>query len=110
MLLWQVTTGGRLNSASNNGHVDVVKLLLEKGADMAVANQGGWTPLNSASNNGHVDVVKLLLEAGADVAVASNDGWTPLNSASDSGHVDVVKLLLEAGAPNKTITLLHAIN
>jgi len=72
-----------LNSASSNGHIEVVKLLLEKSADVAVASNDGWTPLNSASNSGHVEVVKLLLKRGASVAVANNNGWTPLNSASD---------------------------
>jgi ankyrin repeat protein len=59
-----------LNSASNNGHVDVVKLLLEKGADWTVPNNDGWMPLNCASNNGHVDVVKLLFEKGADWTIS----------------------------------------
>jgi ankyrin repeat protein len=60
--------------ASNHGHVDVVKLLLEKGADMTVRNREGWTPLHSASNSGHIDVVKLLLEKDADVTVANENG------------------------------------
>ncbi|KAH8598510.1 ankyrin repeat-containing domain protein, partial [Bisporella sp. PMI_857] len=55
-----------LNSASGNGRVDVVKLLLDNGADAAIPNKDGWTPLNSASKNGHIDVVKLLLDNGAD--------------------------------------------
>lgn len=50
--------------ASSNGHVKVVKLLLEKGADIMVATNDGWTPVNAASSNGHVEVVKLLLERG----------------------------------------------
>ena len=61
-----------LNSASDSGHVDVVKLLLEKGADMTVTNNGGWTPLNLASGNGHVDLVQLLLEKGADPSGLTN--------------------------------------
>jgi predicted Fe-Mo cluster-binding NifX family protein len=76
----------------------VVKLLLEKGADVTVVNNRGGTPLISASYNGHIDMVKLLLERGADVTVADNVGWTPLNAASSRGHVDVVKLLLEKDA------------
>ena len=54
----------------------------ETGADIAIADIEGWTPLNSASLSGHVDVVKLLLEKGADVTAARTDGRTPLNSAS----------------------------
>ncbi|KAF6823075.1 ankyrin repeat domain-containing protein 52 [Colletotrichum plurivorum] len=87
-------------AASMNGHLEVVKVLLEKGADVSVANTNGWTPLHSAStsSNGHLDVVKILLEKGADVLVATNDGRTPLHSASSNGHLDVVKVLLASGA------------
>jgi ankyrin repeat protein len=84
--------------ASDTGHVEVVKLLLEKSADMSVASNEGWTPLSSASRSGNIDVVKLLLKKGADVTVANIGGWTPLYLASDGGHLEVVKLLLEKGA------------
>ncbi|KAF2469630.1 ankyrin, partial [Lindgomyces ingoldianus] len=66
-----------LCSASNNGHLEVVKLLLKKGADVAGANKVGCKPLYPASNNGHLEVVRLLLENGADVARANKNGWTP---------------------------------
>ncbi|KAH7016718.1 hypothetical protein EDB80DRAFT_747090 [Ilyonectria destructans] len=78
------------NIASNNGHLEIVKLLLERGADLAVANNEGWTPLNSAAKIGYLEVVKLLLERGADLAVASNKGWTPLNIASNNGHLEIL--------------------
>lgn len=45
----------------------MVRLLLEKGADVAVANNNGWTPLKSAANEGHLDVAQLLLEKGANI-------------------------------------------
>jgi ankyrin repeat protein len=70
----------------------VVKLLLEKGADVSVANMNRITPLNGASDRGHFEVVKLLLEKGADMTFPDNDGWTPLKSASSNGHVEVVEL------------------
>jgi len=87
-----------LQAAALNGQTLIAKLLLERGADVTVATQDGWTPLNSASDSGYIGVVKLLLEKGADVTVETNKGWTPLNSASSNGHVDVVKLLLEYDA------------
>jgi ankyrin repeat protein len=59
--------------ASNNGHLEVVKILLEKGADFTVATNHGWTPLHTASQKGHVEVVKLL-KKGANFTVANNNG------------------------------------
>jgi ankyrin repeat protein len=87
-----------LQAAALKGQTLIVKLLLEKGADVTIANREGWTPLNSASFSGHVKVVKLLLEKGADVTAVMTDRRTPLYSASFNGHVEVVKLLLEKGA------------
>eukprot|EP00731_Ephydatia_muelleri_P035116 Em0098g2a len=87
-----------LNAASDNGHLDVVKTLLEPGANINQANNDGCSPLYVASLKGHLDVVKTLLEAGANINQANKNGWSPLNAASDNGHLDVVKTLLEAGA------------
>ena len=53
-----------------NGHVEIVKLLLDKEADVNVADKEEWTPLHVASENGHVEVVKLLLDKEADVNAA----------------------------------------
>ena len=49
-----------------NGHEAVVKLLLEKGAELETKDKDyGRTPLLWAAENGHEAVVKLLLEKGA---------------------------------------------
>ncbi|KAF2720013.1 hypothetical protein K431DRAFT_192823, partial [Polychaeton citri CBS 116435] len=66
-----------LSSAAHSGFLEVVKLLLDKGADSSIASSRGWTPLNSAADEGHLDVVRLLLDNGADISTTSRDGWTP---------------------------------
>ena len=79
-----------LHWASKTGHIEVVRLLLEKGADV---NDILTTPLYWASTNGHVEVVRLLLKKGADVNAASQDGLTPLYKASIGRHIEMVKML-----------------
>jgi ankyrin repeat protein len=81
-----------------------VQLLLDKGADWAVASDDGWTPLNSALSQGYTEVVKMLLDKGADWIVANKGGWTLLYSASSQGHTEVVRLLLEANADMAMMT------
>ncbi len=51
--------------ASLRGNVDVVKLLLAKGADINAKTKGGQTALMAASSGGHQEVVNLLKAHGA---------------------------------------------
>ncbi|KAJ1328888.1 ankyrin repeat domain-containing protein 50 [Microdochium nivale] len=86
--------------ASYYGHRTVVKLLLEKGAEIeAKDSEYGRTPLSWAAKNGHEASVKLLLEKGADIEAKDSEyGQTPLSWAAENGHEAIVKLLLEKGA------------
>lgn len=54
-----------LTIAVYNGHVDVLKSLLEAGADANTTRGNGATMLLVATERGHLDIVKYLLEAGA---------------------------------------------
>ncbi|KAH8672580.1 hypothetical protein BGZ60DRAFT_373737, partial [Tricladium varicosporioides] len=67
-----------LHWASQNGHLEVAQLLLNKGADVKAAASNGGAPLHRASLNGHLEVAQLLLDKGADVKAPDSDGWTPL--------------------------------
>ncbi|KAI9770862.1 MAG: hypothetical protein M1839_003025 [Geoglossum umbratile] len=88
-----------LSLAAEMGHEAVVKLLLEKGAELESKCRSGRTPLLWAAERGHEAVVKLLLERGAELkSKDSYHGQTPLSWAAWGGHEAVVKLLLERGA------------
>jgi ankyrin repeat protein len=89
--------------ASREGHVGVVRWLLDKGAAMDERDRGGRTALCLACEYDHYPVVRLLLERGADPAIVSFEGCTPLMFASDQGHLEVVRVLL--GHPNGRATI-----
>ena len=74
------------------GHVDVARLLIERGAGVGQANDDGESPLLMACANGHVDVARLLIEKNADITQAVS-GFTPLDAAKHSGHAEIVRLL-----------------
>jgi serine/threonine-protein phosphatase 6 regulatory ankyrin repeat subunit B len=84
-------------SASLNGHVQVVKLLLKKHADVNIRSKVGWTALLLASENGFHEVVELLLKEDADMNVQV-DNFTPLIFASINGYYEVVELLINKKA------------
>ena len=93
-----------LHSAAENGHEEVVSLLLEASADKDAAISHGTTALHFAAGGGHVRVVRLLLESGADKDAAISDGWTALHWAAKNGLNEVVQLLLESGADKEAAT------
>lgn len=81
-----------LRCAAENGHVEVVRILLAAGADLSVRKDFA---LKWAARCGHLEIVQLLLDGGANVH-ADND--YSLRMAADSGFALVVGALLDAGA------------
>ena len=51
--------------AASEGHDEVVRLLLERGAEVDALRDSGWTPLTAAIYRGHEAVALILIEAGA---------------------------------------------
>ena len=82
-----------LRIASKEGHVELVEMLLNNGANVNAKNSYGVTALHIASREGHTDIVAMLLEKGADVNAKTNWGDTALMAASWKGHKEIVKLL-----------------
>ena len=72
-----------LNWASAFGQIEIMKLLLERGADVNArdSTREGRTPLHRAAANGHVEAIKLLIEKGGDVYSFDNTWSTPFTRA-----------------------------
>ncbi|MFH1112809.1 MAG: ankyrin repeat domain-containing protein [Pseudomonadota bacterium] len=85
-----------LMRASRHGHVAVVKMLLDSGADVYAQSQTGTTALTAAAAKGNVRVLEMLLNK--DVTVNTENGTIALREAARSGHDEIVKILLEKGA------------
>ncbi len=99
--------------------LEIVRELLEFGADVNAANAWGGTALQWAADDGRVEVVNVLINAGADVNAGDQDGLTPLMAAANyesSGHQKIVKQLLDAKAViarknnNGDTALTYAVN
>ena len=66
-----------LHWASENGHLEVAKLLLANNANVDAADKDGRTPLHFACQNGHLEVAKLLLANNADPTIRDAQSQTP---------------------------------
>ncbi|KAJ3338089.1 hypothetical protein HDU83_008335 [Entophlyctis luteolus] len=84
--------------ASKHGQLEVVKWLVDHGANVNAENVNKATPLHIASQNGHLEVVKWLVDHGANVNAENVQKATLLHIASQNGHLEVVKWLVDHGA------------
>ncbi|KAF1326307.1 Tkl protein kinase, partial [Globisporangium splendens] len=85
-------------SVAEHGHVDVVRILLEIGADVNVCDRVGAAPLHFADQRGYAEAVTLLLHYAANADVASSCGATALHHAAHNGQAGVVEVLIENAA------------
>ena len=89
-----------LGMATHFGNEDIVRFLLEKGADPNTHSQNGYNvyPLHAAVGSGFDGISKMLIEAGAEVNVLQTSRTTPLHLAAQTGNIELLILLLENGA------------
>ena len=77
---------------------DIVRRLLEHGADPNIRRNDKSTMLHQASSCGWLEATRLLLSYGARVDEKDKNGMTPLQVAASKGYDEITKLLLENGA------------
>ncbi|KAJ7242072.1 ankyrin repeat-containing domain protein [Mycena rebaudengoi] len=95
--------GSAMHIACQQGHLDMVQLLIDNGFSVHTRLKGFGAALHAAAYGGHTAVARLLIENGASI----NDGddlasWTmygsPLQTASLMGNVDMIRFLVVNGA------------
>lgn len=85
--------------ASRGGHLEIVRLLLQAGADPnRISTYGNASALTDAIEKNHIEVVHVLVEAGADVNTPVEDACNAIQCAIPTGNLDLIRFLLEAGA------------
>ncbi|WP_377326183.1 ankyrin repeat domain-containing protein [Pimelobacter simplex] len=84
--------------ASERGHADYVRRVVQTGVDLDHVNDLGWTALLEAvilgdGGEAHQEIVRILLAHGADRTIADRDGVTPLQHAERRGYDEIAALL-----------------
>jgi uncharacterized protein len=92
-------TGTAMHSAVSRLQSDVVRILLEAGANPNVRQSAGWSPLHAAAMNGDLTSVELLLASGAEPTATNDEGRSVIDLATESGDqrtVDRIRSALQA--------------
>jgi ankyrin repeat protein len=86
--------------AAYKGYTEIVKLLLEAGADVSVVDPGMQaTALHAAAYAGHAQAAKLLIEHNIDIdKQGPYNGYTALHDAVWQNNIETARALIEAGA------------
>ena len=84
--------------ASIKGKIEIVRALIEAGADINKVDGYKSAPIHYACIKGKINTLRVLIEAGADVNKVDERGRTSLHIASGEGDIPMVNMLIEAGA------------
>lgn len=84
--------------AVKTGNLEVVKNLIDQGADVNQTEKGGWTPLHWAALLDYLPIAQFLLERGALINQVDQDGWTALMYTNTNNPYTVQQLLIKHGA------------
>lgn len=87
----------QLLDGAEDGDLDKVRALLEKGADVNAQRRDGYTPLLLALGEGHNDVCRVLLDAGARVDTTIYNGSSAMHVAASGGNLEGLELLHSQG-------------
>ena len=90
-----------LHYAATNGHISIMKVLLDKYAFIDAQSPNGTTPLMMAAGYGSFEAVKLLVDEGADQSMKNQQGMTALDFAKRANKGDSIELLSRGQAAAK---------
>ncbi|PTY41398.1 ankyrin repeat domain-containing protein [Brachyspira hampsonii] len=82
---------------------ELVRKLIDLGADVNLTTESGFTPLMASAGRHNIAIAELLIEKGADIEAKDDDGINALVYASTYNNEEMVKLLLEKGADANTV-------
>lgn len=102
LTVWGIDNSTALKKSIVYNRYDVIKIIVEAGANLEEKDEHGWTALHWASKTFEAfksDIIlEFLIKSGADLEAKNNLGETPLQVACVFSETETIKILLEAGA------------
>jgi ankyrin repeat protein len=82
-----------VHAAAASRNLDILRAVLEAGADPNIPQQQGFVPLHEAASSGNREMAELLVRHGANPRLANEAGKTSIDLARDNGHPDLAARL-----------------
>ncbi len=82
-----------IHAAAASKNIDIVRAVLEAGANPNVPQQQGFVPLHEAGTSGNRELAELLVKHGADPYLANDAGKTTIDLAREKGHAELADWL-----------------
>lgn len=82
-----------IHAAVASRNIEIVRAVLEAGADPNAAQQQGFRPIHEAGNNGNRELAELLMRYGADPSLKNDEGKTANSLAREKGHAEFANWL-----------------
>jgi hypothetical protein len=88
---------------------EILKVLIDSGADIDSTDDEGWSALHWACNEdgGHLNIVLLLINSGIDINHNDNNGSNALLVATEFGHIKIIEYLIDNGIDVNTKNVSH---
>ena len=88
-----------IHIAARFGYKEIVKALIENGADINIKGYFGYTALHEACRKNNIDIVNILIKNGADLNIKSGrHGFMPLYLACENNYEEIIDILIKNGA------------
>ncbi len=87
-----------LHKAAWFGRVEIVRMLIDAGADLDIQNIFGKTILHVAVEGNYPEISQMLIDAGANLDIQDRDGETALHWVAWRNYSEITQMLIDAGA------------
>lgn len=88
-----------IHIAARFDYKEIVKALIENGADINIKGYFGYTALHEACRKNNIDIVNILIKNGADLNIKSGrHGFMPLYLACENNYEEIIDILIKNGA------------